>query len=98
VNGNSFRQQCDPQEVGRLKQRLDDIRAADNLSVLQILPGRYHALRADRLGEWACDLEQPYRLVFRPLGDPLPISKDGWLDTTKVIAVSILEVVDYHEH
>jgi toxin HigB-1 len=95
-DGNVIRRKCARAE-GRLKQRLDDIRAAASLSVLETLPGRYHALRADRSGEWACDLENPRRLVFRPVGDPLSISENGWLDTTKVTAVCMVEVVDYHE-
>jgi toxin HigB-1 len=83
---------------GKLKQRLDDMRAADTMATLEALPGHYHALSADRSGEWACSLEEPYRLVFRPLGIPLPVSKDGRLDTSKVTAVSLIEVVNYHEH
>jgi len=96
-DNNVIRRKCSRAQ-GRLKQRLDDIRAADSLAVLERLPGRFHALRADRSGEWACDLERQYRLVFRPIGDPLPVSKDGRLDTAKVTAVSLVEVVDYHEH
>jgi proteic killer suppression protein len=93
---NEIRKKCN-KASGKLRQRLDDIHAAANLGVLRSLPGRYHQLRADRSGEWACDLEQPYRLVFRPFADPLPISKDGLLDTTQVFAVVVLEVVNYHE-
>jgi proteic killer suppression protein len=83
---------------GKLKQRLDDIRAADTMAVLETLPGHYHPLTANRAGQWACSLEEPYRLVFKPEGNPLPVSADGRLDTTKVVAVSIIEVVNYHEH
>lgn len=82
---------------GKLKQRLDDILAADNMAVLETLPGHFHPLTANRAGQWACSLEEPYRLVFKPLGNPLPVSTDGRLDTTKVVAVSIVEVVNYHE-
>jgi toxin HigB-1 len=82
---------------GKLKQRLDDMRAASTMAVLETLPGRYHALTADRAGQWACSLEEPYRLVFQPLGDPLPVSVDGRLDISRIIAVSLVEVVNYHE-
>lgn len=95
-DNNEIRKKC-TRASGKLRQRLDDIRAAANLGVLRSLPGRYHQLRADRSGEWACDLEQPYRLVFCPFADPLPISKDGLLDATQVFAVRVLEVVNYHE-
>lgn len=84
--------------MGKLKQRLDDIYAVDTMAVLETLPGHYHPLTANRAGQWACSLEEPYRLVFKPLGNPLPVSADGRLDTAKVIVVSIIEVVNYHEH
>ena len=32
---------------------------------LVCMPGRYHKLKGDREGQWACDLEHPFRLVFR---------------------------------
>ena len=83
---------------GKLKQRLDDMRAALTMTALGTLPGHYHALSADRSRQWACSLEEPYRLVFRPLGNPLPVSKDGRLDTSKVTGVCVIEVVNYHEH
>jgi proteic killer suppression protein len=81
---------------GRLKHRLDDIKAAENMQELKALPGRLHALRADRKGQWAIDLEHPKRLIMEPLGDPLPYNEDGWLDLEKVTAVRVLGMEDYH--
>ena len=81
---------------GKLKRRLDDIRAAENMEVLMTLPGRCHPLKANKKGQWAIDLEHPYRLVFEPLEDPLPISKDGWLDLKLITTVKLIEVEDYH--
>ncbi|MCX7044216.1 MAG: hypothetical protein NTX50_01850 [Candidatus Sumerlaeota bacterium] len=66
------------------------------MQVMKALPGRLHALVADRKGQWALDLEHPMRLILEPLGDPLPISEDGWLDLEKVTAVKLIEVEDYH--
>lgn len=96
VFGNSrIRKKCN-KATGKLKRRLDDIKDADNLEILASLPGHCHALRSDRKGQWGIDLDQPYRLIFEPLGDPLPYSKDGWLDLGQVTAIKILEVRDYH--
>ncbi|HEY9595786.1 MAG TPA: killer suppression protein HigA [Spirochaetia bacterium] len=95
-DNNRVRKRCGDAR-GKLKQRLDDMLAADSMAVLETLPGHYHALTADRAGQWACSLEEPYRLVFLPVGNPLPVSKDGRLDTTRVTAVRIVEVVNYHE-
>lgn len=82
--------------TGKLKQRLDDMRAADDMSVFKTLPGKHHALHGDLAGYWACHLEEPKRLIYRPLGDPLPLSKDGHLDLLAVTAVMIVEIRDYH--
>lgn len=81
---------------GKLKRRLDDISASANMSVLQMLPGRLHALKENKTGQWAMDLDHPLRLILEPLGDPLPISKDGWLNLEKVTAVKIIKTEDYH--
>ena len=80
----------------KLKRRLDDIRAAENMQKLKLLPGRLHALRADRQGQWAIDLEHPKRLILEPLGDPLPYDEDGHLDLINVTAIRILGMEDYH--
>ena len=82
--------------TGKLKQRLDDMRAADDMSVFKTLPGKHHALHGNLAGYWACHLEEPYRLIYKPLGDPFPVSADGLLDLAKVVAISLVEVIDYH--
>ncbi len=79
-----------------MKRRLDSMFVANNLEEFNALPGNCHPLTADRKGQWAVALDHPKRLVFEPIGDPLPISKDGRLDCTKVTAVRLMEVVDYH--
>lgn len=94
-DNNPIRKRCE-KATGKLKQRLDDIHAAADMSVLRTLPGKHHALSANLAGNWACHIEEPYRLVYQPLGDPLPISEDGHLDLSKVVAVTILGVTDYH--
>jgi toxin HigB-1 len=83
--------------AGKLGQRLDDIRAAESMAVLQTLPGHYHPLSADRAGEWACHLDEPYRLVFRPIEAPPGGSSGIDRGRDRVTAVSLIEVVNYHE-
>jgi toxin HigB-1 len=92
---NKIRKAC-RNASGKLQRRLDDISASPNMSVLQMLPGRLHALRDNKAGQWAMDLDHPLRLILEPIGDPLPLSKDGWLDLEKVTAVKIIKVEDYH--
>ncbi len=57
--------------------RLSDLHIAVSLEDVRYLPGRYHELSGNRKGQWACDLEHPYRLIFRPHEDPIPQNEDG---------------------
>lgn len=81
----------------RLMQRLDDMRAANCLADTKALPGKFHALREDRAGQWSAHLKHPLRLILEPANEPLPRLEDNSLDLTKVTIVRILEVIDYHD-
>ena len=49
-----------------IHQRKSEITAAESIDLLvQFRIGRCHALQGDRKGEFALDLEQPYRLIIR---------------------------------
>ena len=73
--------------------RLNDLRGAANLDDLKDVPGRYHELTGNRAGQWACDLDHPYRLIFK-----LVLNSDGNVIGLIVEqTVSILEIVDYHK-
>ena len=66
-------------------RRLQTLKSVNQLEQLKGLPGRFHELKGNRLGQWACDLDQPYRLIFEPenkVGEPP--------------CVIILEIVNYH--
>jgi len=79
-------------------RRLDDIKGMANLSELMKLPNaRCHPLILNRKGQFAVDLDHPYRLVFEPANDPLPKMPDGGLDYEKITLIRILEVIDYHD-
>jgi proteic killer suppression protein len=83
-------------QAKKIKQRLDDMRAAASLEDMRHMPGRYHELSGDRKGEWACDLEHPNRLIFAPHEDPIPLNAIGGYDWKSIRGVEILEIVDYH--
>jgi len=80
----------------KIRQRLDDLRAASTLEDMRILPGRCHELKGNLKGMLAVDLDHPYRLVFKPAHDPLPRKPDGGLDWKLITAVVIIDVEDYH--
>lgn len=80
----------------KLRKRLNDLLDATTLEDLRRAPGNYHELTADRKGTWACDLDQPYRLIFKPHEEPIPADSSGRHIWSKIAGVEILEIKDYH--
>jgi proteic killer suppression protein len=58
-------------------KRLLDLQNAETLEDVRFLPGNYHELVGNRKGQWSCDLDQPYRLIFEPHENPVPEDKTG---------------------
>jgi toxin HigB-1 len=86
------------QRAKRFLKRLTELRAATCLEDVRNLPqASYHALTADRAGQISCNLDHPYRLIFCPNHDPLPALDSGGLDWSRVTAVTITEIVNYHD-
>ena len=81
----------------RVGRRLDDLAAAKSLEDMRMLSGRCHQLGADRAGSLALDLDGPYRLIFEPAHNPLPMNDDGGLIWSEVWKIRILEIKDYHD-
>lgn len=82
--------------AGKYKLRLTQLGFAQALEDVRNLPGNYHELVGNQKGKWACDLDQPYRLVFTPHENLIPTNPDGkyiWLD---IHGVEVIEIVDYH--
>lgn len=79
------------------KRRIASLEAAPTLSDLRGVPGRFHQLTGNRKGQFAIALWGQMRLVFEPSDEPIPTLYDGGIDETKVTAVRIREVVDYHD-
>jgi plasmid maintenance system killer protein len=84
-------------QAKKLRQRLDELKAASTLEVMRLLPGRCHELKGDRAGQISLDLEHPNRLVFEPANVPIPRKQDGGLNWTAITAVRIIGVVDTHD-
>ena len=85
------------QRAKLIRRRLDDLRAAPNLLVMRMLPGRCHELKGERTVQLSVDLDGPYRLIFKPAHNPAPQKADGGLDWEQVTAIVLIEVVDTHE-
>lgn len=78
------------------KQRLDDLFDAGTLEDVRYLPGNYHELKGNRKGQWSCDLDHPYRLIFEPHENPIPTNESGQYIWLEIKGVEIIEIVDYH--
>ena len=81
----------------KLRVRLDDLVASASLAVSTKLPGRFHALTGDRKGQFAFQLQGGCRLVIEPANNPLPRVSDGSLDLSKITAVRVVFIGDYHD-
>jgi len=81
----------------KFRVRLNQLAQADTLEDVRNLPGNYHELTGDRKGQWACDLDQPYRLVFTPQERPIPTNESGQYVWLEITGVEVSEIVNYHK-
>jgi len=56
--------------------------------VQDLVYGKPHPLKGDRLGQFAVSLEGAERLVFEPSNIPIPHKEDGSIDWAKVTAIT----------
>lgn len=89
-------------EFGKLRatiliRRLTQLEDAANLEEVRNLPGNYHELRNNRKGQWGCDLDQPYRLVFTPHENPIPTNADGQYIWLEITGIEVIEIINYHK-
>ena len=82
----------------KIKLRMNVLRSAVSLAAVPVKPpDRCHKLKAGRLDQFAVDLIHPHRLVFEPSENPLPRKDNGEIDKERVVSITIIEVVDYHD-
>lgn len=82
-----------------LKVIMTQLRAAPNLGVFAppySPPNRCHELKGNKKGQLSVDLDHPYRLLFTPINDPVPVRPEGGLDWLQVTAIEIKGVEDTH--
>lgn len=95
----TFGNQCAMKIITRLKE----LRAAKTLKDLWpplSPPARCHELKlGTRKGKFhiSVDVKHPYRLIFAPDHNPIPILPDGGLDWECVTAITIIEIGNTHE-
>jgi plasmid maintenance system killer protein len=81
----------------KLKLRLKVLQSAQSLQDVPYLPpDRCHPLKGARKGQFAVDLDHPFRLIFKP-SEPVSYLPDNGIDLRKVTSVTIESVEDYHD-
>lgn len=78
-----------------LSKRLDQLFAAQN--VLELVAGRPHPLKGNRLGQYALDLHAGDRMVVISAVLPAPMLPSGGIDWRSVTHVQVIEIGDYHD-
>jgi len=81
----------------KIKLRLLQLSAAQTLEDVRNLAGRWHELTGSRKGQWACDLDGPFRLIFIPVEEPIPVDKNNSYIWKEIKGVKIIEILNYHE-
>lgn len=80
----------------KILKRLNQLRDADTLEDVRYLAGNYHQLKYERAGQWACDLDQPYRLIFELHNtySGLEVIEHNWKN---IKGIEIIEIINYHK-
>ena len=79
----------------KLQNRLADLEAV--AFVTELVAGRPHPLKGDRLGQFSVDLHGAVRLVFEPNQNPVPRNADKSIAWNRVDKVRIVFIGDYHD-
>lgn len=95
-NPSKLTRELGPLRTKLFLTRLGALINATTLEDVRNLPGNFHELKADRKGQWACDLEQPYRLIFEPHEDPIPTDASGRYVWLEIKGVEVIEITNYH--
>ncbi len=88
-----------PRRAKLLQIIMESLRAAPNLGVLAppySPPHRCHELTGNLKGVLSVDLDHPYRLLFCPKNDPVPMREEGGLNWSHVTYIEIKGVEDTH--
>lgn len=86
-----------PKAAAKIEQRLNELSAADTLAdMANFLAARCHELTGQFKGWYSVDLPMPYRLVFVPDHDPIPMTEDGGHDLKAITEIQINGILDTH--
>ena len=93
---NKCRQKMGDKRAKLFILRLNAMKDAKSLEDTRDLPGRFHELTGNRKGQWSCDLDHPYRLVFTAQENPIPANEHGQYLWLEIKGVKVIEIVIYN--
>ena len=76
--------------------RINNLLDATSFEDLRNVPGHFHELTANRKGEWAFSLNEPYRLIVTPSKRPIPMNENGRFVWSEIRSAIVVEIVNYH--
>jgi proteic killer suppression protein len=86
-----------PENAKKIKIRMAFLQAAKSLAEVPVNPPfRRHQLEGRYKGCFAVDLKHPFRLIFEPNNNPVPVLNDGGFDLAAITEIKIISVEDYH--
>lgn len=76
TDGSYARKKYGHDNAVKIHLRVDQIRASESVEfMIENHIGRCHRLQGNRSGQYAVDLEHPYRLIFSVNGEQIQIAK-----------------------
>jgi len=79
----------------KIQRRLIVLRDADFLEqVPHTPPFRRHQLSGNRDEEFTVDIEDQWRIIFKPDHEIIPRKEDGGIDISKVTAILIIDICE----
>ncbi len=89
-DGRAIRKNYGSKQERKIIQRINELQAAVSLYDISMNPSaNLHPLLGDRIGCFAVDVAQPFRIILKP--------QNGILSDLKTISsIKILEIVNYH--
>jgi len=80
----------------KVKERYDDLSAADNLWVISQIPVlRLHKHQGNN-GIWSIDIQKNWRILFTIDHDPVPQTENDGIDFRAIEIIKIESVIDPH--
>ncbi len=79
----------------KIQRRLTVLGEADCLEhISHRPPERRHQLSGNRDEEFTVDIEDQWRIIFKPNHDEIPRKEDGGIDISKVTSILIIDICE----